>query len=694
MNELEKESFSPSTVWRVVCVVALLFAGTMMLYWPATTYDFLNFDDDRYVAGNLIVLDGLTIGGVRWAFRAIYESYWLPVMWLSYMLDATLWGRGPFGFHLTNILLHAANASLLFLLINGWTRRFWPAFFVAALFAFHPLRVESVAWIAERKDVLSGFFFLLCLITYKRYADRPVPGREIPAAIFMTLGLMTKPILVTIPFLLLLLDFWPLKRWEMNRDGWRKLWKELIGEKILFWLLSIVFSFLTYHTQSVGQAVHGTDTVPWIRRLLEIPSTYMFYLKKIFYPVDLQMVYGDVAHSLWTGIFSLLLLLCLTGLCWFARKRCPAMITGWFWFLGLLVPVIGLVRVGVVHVADRFTYLPSIGLTIAVVWGGVALLPRRGLNAFSYSVCGFVLLAGCLWQTRAILPHWKNSIAAFERVLTTLPENALANNNYGEALLSSGRTGDALRHFSKAISLEPYTTPYVSNAGMALVLLGRPDEAIELTRRALEAVNEHCPFLNFTQGLAWMEKARPREAIPFLKKAIGNSSDRPTWRLELARAYTEAGMTDQAALEFRQAEIEGGVGLASKDGMLVYYSALWKNGHGRRAWTFFDRALSVDSNNVLMLNNAAWLLATHPIPGGSPDKALELALRAQALAGNNHPNILDTLAAAYAANGNFKLAVHWAEKAVAQANLTGQNELSEKIEVRLQAYREVEDRGH
>jgi len=674
--------------WKPVCMAFLLFSITLILFWPATKYEFLNFDDDRYVSGNLVVLNGLTVDGIKWAFRYIYESYWLPVMWLSYMLDASIWGRGAFGFHFTNILLHAANSSLLFLLIRTWTRRLWPSFFVAALFAFHPLRIESVVWIAERKDVLSGFFFLLSLYFYKRYADRPEPGREVPSAACMALGLLTKPILVTLPFLLLVLDFWPLKRWSLDKAGLRKLWTELISEKILFWSLAIIFSGLTYYTQSAGKAVHGLDTVPWFQRMLEIPTAYGFYIQKTLFPFDLRMIYGDLNKSLLIASLSLLVLVLITLLSWFARKQNPALLTGWLWFLGLLIPVIGIVRVGVVHVADRFTYLPSIGIIIFVVWGALFLIERYRVNAYVFGILGFSLIAGSIWQTRATMPHWKSSISAFGHVLKSMPDNALANNNYGQALLEAGHTQEALAHFGKAISLEPYTTPYIANAGMALILLGRTDESIELTGRALEAVDSSCPFLNFSQGLAWTEKGKPESAIPYFKKAIGNATDRPSWRLELARAYFDANHIDEATAEFNRVEAEGGTGLSNVNGMMSYYMSLWKNGHGRRAWTFFDHALTLQTNNVLILNNAAWMLSTYPVPGVSPEKAVQLALRARELSGNDHPNILDTLATAYAANGNFDQAVYWAEIAQSKSHELGNTALALQIESRLQAYRE------
>ncbi|HQQ61259.1 MAG TPA: tetratricopeptide repeat protein, partial [Kiritimatiellia bacterium] len=573
--------------WKTILAATGLAVITFVLFWPAAGYDFLNFDDDRYVSGNQIVRQGLTPQSIQWAFRSIYESYWLPVMWLSYMLDSSLFGTGPFGYHFTNILLHAINAAMLFLLLNTWTRKFWPSVFVAALFAWHPLRVESVAWVAERKDVLSGFLVLLCLFLYRRFARHPIPGREVPAAFLMALGLMTKPILVTLPFLLLLLDYWPLERIRLDiGDIKDKGWK-LISEKVLFWALTVLFCLLTYYTQKIGQAIHGADVIPWTRRLLSIPVAYVFYLKKTILPLDLSMVYGDLNVTPVRALASALLLLGITlGALW-AGRRCRALPVGWFWFVGLLVPVIGIVRVGVAHVADRFIYLPSIGLAICITWGMASLLPARPWRTVLFWLLGVAILAGCIWQTRQTLPHWRNSVAAFENVLQYIPDNGLANNNYGEALLGIGETETALKHFNKAIATDRQTTPFIANSALALLLLNRPDESIARLEKALVEVNPRCPFLNFVLGLSWMEKGEPDNAIPFLKRANADSMIRPTWRVELARAYAEAGRTAEASNEFALVANEGWALLSNLEGICSYYTALWQKGQGKRAWTFF-----------------------------------------------------------------------------------------------------------
>lgn len=664
-----------------------LFAATLWLFWPATGYDFLNFDDDRYVSGNHMVRLGLAPESIRWALRSVYESYWLPVMWLSYLLDTTLFGTKAFGYHFTNVLLHALNAALLFLLLRAWTRKFWLAAFVAAVFAWHPLRVESVAWVSERKDVLSGLLVLLCLALYKRFARNPVSGREVPAALCMALGLMTKPILVTLPFLLLLLDYWPLERYSLRADDLRAKGWTLVSEKVLFWALAVLFSFITYYTQRVGDAVHDARAYPWGQRLLSIPAAYLFYLEKTFFPFRLSAVYGDLDTGPARVLAAVLVLAALTLAALALGRRARAVPVGWFWFLGLLVPVIGIVRVGVTHVADRFTYLPSIGLGLAAAWGAT-LLPGGRRRNLCLGALAVLLLVGCAWQTRRVLPHWRNSVTAFENVLQYLPDSALANNNYGEGLLGTGQTEKALFHFDKAIARDPNTTPFIANSGLALILLNRTDEAIARLETALAAKNPNCLFLNFILGLAWMEKGQADRAIPYLVKANEDPLPRPSWRVELARAYLEAGRAAEASNEFARVSAWGWGHLTGFDGMCTYYTSLWLNGNGPRAWTFFEQALKTHPDNISLLNNVAWFLATDPPPRAPRGEALRLALRAKELCAILHPGILDTLAAAYAAEGRFDEAVRWAEEARAMAQSNGLDGMAEKIAARKQAYRD------
>lgn len=535
---------------RFVVAVGLA-AATLWLFWPATAFEFIHFDDDLYVAANEIVRQGLTPEGLRWAWSAVYEGYWLPLLWLSYMLDATLFGPGAFGFHLTNIALHAANAALLFLLLNGWTRRMWLPLFVAALFAWHPLRVESVAWIAERKDMLSGFFFLLSLYAHTRAVRLGRLRAHAITAVCMALGLMAKPILVTLPFLLLLLDLWPLERWRWSLEDLRAKANVLIGEKLLLWALSALFCLVTYGTQGAGRAIHGADIGSWQDRLGAVPIAYVFYLCKTILPVDLSMIYADPTVSAGAVLAAVVLLLGLTWAVLAAGRRCPALPVGWFWFLGMLVPVIGVVRVGTVHLADRFTYLPSIGLGLCAAWGAAHLLVRWRSGSIALWASALVILAGCAWQTRAVLPAWKNSRSAFENVLESMPGSVVANNNLGALLAKEGDFGAAEQRLRRALAADPGYANANKNLGNVLFVTGRKNEAARHYRAAIEREPDQVEALN---NLAWLLATDPKgtpedraQAVHLAERAVAlGGRDNPALMSTLSAAREAAARQPRA----------------------------------------------------------------------------------------------------------------------------------------------------
>lgn len=697
MDILRRMESAPQRVrqnhWAVALAALGLFGVTLWLFWPATGFDFLAFDDDVYVAQNPLVWRGLAPDAIRWVFSHVYENYWVPILWLSYMADSAIFGTGPFGYHLANLILHALNAALLFLVLRLWTKRVWLSLLVATLFAWHPLRTESVAWIAERKDVLSGCFVLLCFLAYGGYARTASRWRGLLAAFFLLLGLMTKPVLVTVPFVLLLLDYWPLGRLDFTRAEIRAKGLRLLSEKWFLWLLVAAFSALTYYTQHAGGAVHGVSEDSWIDRLADIPAVYFFYLKKLFVPTGLSMIYGELQFAPLELATAAVLLPALTvGLLWMGR-RCRAVPVGWLWFLGMLVPVIGIVRVGTTLVADRFTYLPSIGLAIAVVWGVDVLAQRR--VAVQRVAVGLALLASvaCAWQTRAVLPLWQNSETAFANVLRYTPNSALANNNYGIALLESFKTEEALKYFQRAAALDRSAPQFAGNVAVTMILLDNSDDAIAYLQEIMTRFDSRDPLLNFMMGLALLEKKDPVQAIPFLERSIAGQDRDPKRHIELARAYMMAGRNEEVAREFAILKRIGGGSVASFEGMCNYYSSLWEKGYARRAWSFFEWVSSAFPDNAATLNNVAWLLAIDTPPGVSAEPAIGLARRAIAGAPEPIPQLYDTLAVAYAANGRFDDAIRWAEKAAALAQEQQQNELRAEIETRLQAYRDGKSWG-
>ena len=371
-------SSGPNSDFRLRLLLALVLAAVACwLFWPAVHHDFLHYDDGSYVFENPNVQQGLTWSGIRWALTTVYENWWLPLLWISFMLDTSLFGPGPFGYHLVNILLHACNAGLLFWVFSRMTKSIWASAFVAALFAFHHMRIEAVAWITARKDVLSGLFYLLALLAYLRYVDRPSMTRLSIVASLMFLGLMSKAILITLPPILLLLDFWPLRRAgdPLDRREW-KAWGHLLIEKIPLFLLAALFVDLNLKTHRTGSAAYAV--VPPLDRLGLVFPNYWTYLGKLVWPTNLAVLYPE--HDVVRWGISLTALAGLVAVTWLVlrqRNRRPHLLVGWLWFLVALLPVIRGLRLGYAAYADRFTYIPSIGLFLLLAWSAADVLPRR-----------------------------------------------------------------------------------------------------------------------------------------------------------------------------------------------------------------------------------------------------------------------------------------------------------------------------
>lgn len=476
---------------RLLLPAALLVAvATVALFWPALRFGYVQFDDPTYVANNPFVLHGLTAKGLGWAFGAMHEDYWLPVLWVSYMVDVELFGATPWAFHLGNVLLHACNAALVFWLFARWTRCLWPALLAAALFAWHPLRVESVAWIAERKDVLSGFFFLLGLAAYGAFVRKPSRWREASVAGCLALGLMAKPMLVTFPFVLLLLDVWPLRRVDgfrklMNREGLPLYW-----EKRWLWLTALLFAGLTFVTQRAGGTVKSLNEISFLERVAAAPTLVVFYLKQTLWPLSLHTIYDVIRPTATSALGAAALLASITLAVLVAARRSRSWLVGWLWFAGMLMPVIGFIRVGTVQAADRFTYLPSIGLAIMTAWGlawlGTGGRARRGV---SVGLAASALFGLCV-LTRGQLPVWQDTYAMFLDAVEGAPNHPLALNN---AAWMVATEPDARRPREVAIAwalrangLAPEPDPtYLDTLAAAYAANGRMAEAVATAEEAL-----------------------------------------------------------------------------------------------------------------------------------------------------------------------------------------------------------------
>lgn len=673
---------------RVWIPIILLIGMTLALFWPALGYDFVKLDDDQYICLNPHVLTGLNVQNVRWAFTTIYQNLWAPLLWISFMADAHEFGPGAFGFHLTNVLLHTINSVLLFWILFRLTGSTWRSFFVAAIFALHPLRVEAVAWITARKDVLSGLFFMLALLAYVRHAERPSWVRLLLIHLWMLLGLMTKSMLVILPPLLLLMDFWPLGRTgdSERRETWTW-WRKRIQEKTGLFVLAVVFAVLNLCTHQ--STVINRDGTTWLDRLGMVFPNYWNYLAKLAWPADLSILYppNDLVH--WPrSIAAAAGLVLVTAWAFRLRQRQPFWIVGWLWFLvGMLPAIRGLRFDPTAAYADRFTYLPSIGLSLALVWGAADLATRHPRLRRPILALGLAVLAACFARSTARLPSWKNSLTMFSELAEFAPDHFTAVSSYGFALMEAGRVEEALPYFARAAELKPDTPQAHADYADALLRLGRTAEAADWLQTALSARNPDCPVLNSLLGFAQLDLGRADLAIAPIRKALAVHPRNLGWRIELVRALFEAGDAPAALGEIHRLQREGYAGLRSFDDLIPQYVNWWRSGEKVHAWHFFSSNLQLRPDHIGLLNTAAWLLATTPDPPAPPEKALSLAQQAVALAPEPHPLLLDTLAAAFAATGQFAEARNTAQQALDIARQKGDVATVAKMGKRLAAYR-------
>jgi tetratricopeptide (TPR) repeat protein len=581
---------------RIVCV--LLAAVTLLVYWPVWNHGFVNFDDGAYVSQNPVVQAGLTWPGVKWAFTTFHSANWHPVTWLSHMLDCELFGLDPGGHHLANVLFHAINAVLLFLFLFRTTQALWPSALAAALFAWHPLRVESVAWAAERKDVLCAFFFLLTLRTYCRYAQKrsKVESREPRAApgaaaldlrpstldyglalFFFALGLMSKPMLVTLPFVLLLLDYWPLQRVPGFEFG-KAQWSRLLLEKGPFLALAAASCVVTFVAQQRAESVLTLQHHPLPFRLENALTSGAAYVLKTLWPVNLAVLYPfpkQIPPAQWAT--ATVLLASITGLIWRARRRQPYLLTGWLWFLGMLVPVIGLVQVGVQAMADRYTYLPHIGLFMAAAFGLADLAARLRLKPAALVPAGGIVLAGCLAATANQLRFWHDGVALFGHAVAVTADNPVARNNLGVVLDLAGRPQEAIGQYQEALRLQPDYVLAHNNLALVLAQTRRAPEAIQHLRETLRLRPDY-PEPHFNLGLVLLREGQLDEAVAHFQKALELRPDFNDAREKLNEARVAmrsgSGWTNSSALQVEGGTTEDPTANPSPAGSLLHSGKL------------------------------------------------------------------------------------------------------------------------
>jgi len=536
-------------------MAVLLVLVTMVLYWPATRGDFINLDDSDSVTANVHVQHGLTWENMKWAFFNPVNSNWNPLTVLSHMLDCQLFGLKPWGHHLINLLFHALNAVLVFALLQQMTGATLRSLFVAALFAVHPLRVESVAWVAERKDVLSGFFGLLSLVFYARYAQGQLGKDREPkrgafywlALLFYLLGLLSKPMLVTWPFVMLLLDYWPLRRFERS-TAW-----SLVREKLPFFALATLTSIVTFAVQKGGGALAAGENLPLGARSGNALISYCRYLGKMFWPMDLAVFYPHPGYwPLATGLLAGALISGISLLLLAQRRRFPFLLIGWLWFLGMLVPVIGLVQMGEQAMGDRYTYIPSLGVLILAVWGAYELTRRWRYHGMVLSVAGSVAIVLCMALTQQQLGHWQDSEALFRHALEVTENNYLAHFNLGMALDEKGQTDEAIRQYQEAIRLKPDYDYAYNNLGIALGEKGQTDEAIRQFQKAIR-LNPDYATLHYNLGNFLYKRGRTDEAIEHYQEAVELEPDLAQAHYNLGIALYKKGQADEAIHQFQEA---------------------------------------------------------------------------------------------------------------------------------------------
>jgi tetratricopeptide (TPR) repeat protein len=641
--------------YRSFWICLALTLATTAVFYQVCTNDFVNYDDPMYVYENPNIQAGITPKAFKWVFTAGYASNWHPLTWLSHMLDWQLFGPNPAGHHLTNLIFHIANTLLLFVVLKRMTHTPWPSAFVAALFALHPLHVESVAWISERKDVLSTLFWLLTMAAYLRYVKHPGVVRYLLTLLTFAMGLMAKPMLVTLPFVLLLLDYWPLARVPYGQaivKTDRQILYHLIQEKIPFFALSAVSSAVTFLVQRSSGAVLTITMVPLKLRIYNAIISYVEYIGKMVWPSRLAVFYPYRIWDLatWQTAVSLLLLLAISILVLRLAAGRRYLLTGWLWYLGTLLPVIGLIQVGSQALADRYTYITLTGLFIIIAWGLPDLLAKWRYKKITLTLAALLVILIMSICTHFQLRYWRNSLTLFQHAIDVTKDNYIAHLCIGEALYKQHRLDEAIMEYKKYLQI-------------------RPDK----------------PDALHTLGIALGQQGKFDEAIKYLTKALQIKPDFAEAHVDLGYALALQGNLDEAFVHLAEA-----IRLDPNSALVHHHlgQVLVQMGKINEAITHLEEALQLKPDWVELMNDLAWYLATYNDDKiRNPTKAIRLAKRACELTNNENPGILDTLAAAYAADGRFSQAIETAEKALELCQSSEQNTLKEKIKSRLVLYK-------
>jgi protein O-mannosyl-transferase len=656
------------TVLIYVCLAAISLA----VFAKTIHYDFVNFDDDLYVYNTPAIKAGITIKGMGQAFTSPHARNWHPLTTVSHMLDCQLYGLNAGAHHATNVILHIIAVLLLYRVLQQMTGAMWNSAIVAALFAVHPLHVESIAWVSERKDVLSAGFFFLMLGAYTRYTRAMSITGYLAVVVLFAAGLMSKPMLVSVPIVLLLLDYWPLRRFEQPSliigktkisecDNQRRIIRRLYLEKIPLFVLSAVACILTFVLQK--RAAGAIPPLPFLWRVENAFESYMLYAWKTVWPTRLAVFYPhpNETLALWEVIFATLLLLAITAAAIILRKQRPYLLTGWFWYLVMLIPVIGIVQVGEQGHADRYTYLPHIGLFVAIVWFAIDLATVRRSKpqvAVTTAVAVLIILA-LAWAAFIQTSCWRNSEALWTHALAVTADNDVAHNNLGYLCAERGELDKAISHFESAARIRSGKRDGHYDVGSAFMQMnladalarkGRSDEAMVHYEEAIR-LQPYYADAYYNRGNVLFANGRIDEAIADWEKTLQIQSND-------ADAHTSLG------------------------------NALLQKGSLREAIAHYVTALALAPEDPHSRNNVAWVLATasdNSIRDGA--RAVGFAQEAVQLSGGREPRFLRTLAAAYAESGRFSEAIAVAQQAAVIATMQAKPDMAKRLEKDLVLFR-------
>jgi protein O-mannosyl-transferase len=588
-----KINISPGRQKLIVYIVLAIV--TFAVYWQVNQFDLINFDDDVYITQNSHIRSGIASREIRWAFGTKPLGLWNPLVWISFMFDYQLYGLNAGGYHLTNVILHILSALLLFHLLTRMTGAIWKSAFVAAVFALHPLHVESVAWVAERKDVLSAFFWMLTLCLYAYYTEKPSAGKYLFVLVCFVLALLSKPMVVTLPVMMILLDYWPLKRFASHK-GNLLLWQ--LKEKLPFFILSAVLIVVTLYNPSARSG----KLIPFGLRIANAPVSFLTYLEKTFWPRDMAIFYPFPAQiPAGYALGALLLIIIISVVVIAAAKRLPYLFTGWLWYAITIAPVIGIIQIATdpEAMADRYTYLPSIGIGIMLAWGVPHLFPGEGARRKILFPAGIVvaaILAVISWQQCG---YWKNSAAVFSHALRVTKDNYLAHNNLAAAMNKEDQIKDAVNHYNEAILIKPDYANAYCNRGLAYAKLNKYESAIEDYSKFI-SLNRNFANVYYNRGLAYAKLIKHQLAIEDYSKFISLNRNFAIVFNKRGDAYYELGRYQKAIEDYDAA-------IHVKPDYLAAYNkrgdAYYKLGRYRKAIGDYDAAIRLNPDDLAAYNN-------------------------------------------------------------------------------------------